>query len=101
MGNGRSLDTITITRENEYYDGPWCRDRILFPSRWHENGANTFYAIGALILWDINLGYDHGEMRWMSIDHSVVPWLALKLVILSLMFHDGLHANASARVEDI
>ena len=37
----------------------------------------------------------------MSIDHSVVPWLAHKLVILSLMFHDGLDANTSARVEDI
>ena len=37
----------------------------------------------------------------MSIDLGVVPWSEQKLVILSLMFHDGLDANTSARVEDI
>ena len=38
----------------------------------------------------------------MSIELGVVPWLEHKLVILSLMFHDGLDSSAShARVEDI
>ena len=38
----------------------------------------------------------------MSIELSVVPWSEHKLVILSLMFHDGLDVNVGhARVEDI
>ena len=38
----------------------------------------------------------------MSIELGVVPWPEHKLVILSLMFHDGLDASAGhARVEDI
>ena len=37
----------------------------------------------------------------MSIDIVVVPWLEHKLVILSLMFHDGIDASVGARVEDI
>ena len=38
----------------------------------------------------------------MSIKLGVVPWSEQKLVILSLMFHDGLDASVShARVEDI
>ena len=32
------------------------------------------YAIGALILWDIKLGYGHGEIILMSIELGVVPW---------------------------
>ena len=38
----------------------------------------------------------------MSIELDVVPWSEHKLVILSLMFHDGLDASVGhARVEDI
>ena len=38
----------------------------------------------------------------MSIELGVVPWSEHKLVILSLMFHDGLDASGGhARVEDI
>ena len=38
----------------------------------------------------------------MSIELGVVRWLEHKLVILSLMFHDGLDASVGpARVEDI
>ena len=73
----------------------------LYPSRWHADGAN-FYAIGPLIFWDIKLGYDHGEIRLMSIELSVVPWSEHKLVILSSMFHDSLDASVGhARVKDI
>ena len=38
----------------------------------------------------------------MSIELSVVPWSEHKLVILYLMFHDGLDASVGhVRVEDI
>ena len=73
----------------------------IYPSRWEVDGDN-FYAIGALILWDINLGYDHGESRLMSIELGVVPWSEHKLVILYLMFHDGIDSSVGhVRVEYI
>ena len=50
---------------------------------------------------ETKLAYDHGEMRLMSIELGVVPWSKNKLVILSLMFQDGLDASSNARVEDI
>ena len=38
----------------------------------------------------------------MSIEVDVVPWPKHKLVILSLMFHDGIDASAGhPRVQDI
>ena len=37
----------------------------------------------------------------MSIELGVVPWSEHKLVILSLMFHDGIDFSVGARVEYI
>ena len=85
--------------DNQYHRS---KENLITKELRHVDGSNTFYDIGSLILWDINLGYDHGEMRLTSIEISGrMPWSEHKLVIVSLMFHDDLDASVGARVEDI
>jgi hypothetical protein len=66
-----------------------------------ESGANALHDYGALFLWDVRLGKDHGETSLMSLELGVMHCLEEDLVIVSLMFCGGLGACFDARVEDL
>jgi hypothetical protein len=55
-----------------------------------ENGANALHDFGALFLWDVRLGKDHGETRLISLELGVMPCLVEEsLVYLIICGHAG------------
>ena len=66
-----------------------------------ESEANALHDFGALFLWGVRPGQDHGETSLMSFELGVMPCLGEELVIVALMCHGGLGACVDARVEDL
>lgn len=65
-----------------------------------EIGANTLHDIGALFLWDVRLGKNHGEMSFDESQAWCDALLGRVLVIVAFMFHGGVGACVDARVDD-
>lgn len=66
-----------------------------------EIGANALRDIGAIFFWDVKLGKDNGETSFMSLQLGLMPYLEGNIVIVSLVFHEGLGTCICARAKDL
>jgi len=65
-----------------------------------ENGANTLNGFKTFLLWDVRLWKYHHEMKFMSLDHGVMPFLEHLLVTISFMiFHVGVVVYVDVTIE--
>jgi hypothetical protein len=61
--------------DDDGYYGSCCSTRVSTLVEDMESGANALHDFGALFLWDVRLGKDHGETSLMSLELGVMPCL--------------------------
>jgi len=88
-------------KDDDGYYGSCCRNRVSTLVKDMESGANALHNFGALLLWDVKLGKEHGETSLLNLELKVMTCSEEDTINVSLMFHGALDACVDARVEDL
>jgi len=89
-----------VEDDNGYY-GSCCSTRVSTLVEDMKSNTNALHDFGALFLWDVRLGKDHGEISVMNLELHVMPCVEEDSVIVSLISHGGIGACVDARAKDL